>query len=373
VRPAVAAVVVSLVATGCAFGVVSEGGSSAAERAPQGAARPGIARVAGGFAAPVHVTAPAGEPGRLYVVEQAGRVMLIVNGRRRAQPFLDIRSRVASGGERGLLSLAFHPNYAANRRFYVNYTDLNGHTRVVEFRANAARTRGVIGSARQLLFIEQPYSNHNGGQVAFGPDGLLYVGMGDGGSAGDPENRAQNLGSRLGKLLRTNVDRRPASWQIVGYGLRNPWRFSFDRETGDLWIGDVGQGAIEEIDFTPRSSPGLENYGWDVFEGRARFENKDPNPSGRLVPPIAQYSHSNGCSVSGGFVYRGARVPAQRGRYFYGDYCSGIVWSLNEQGGRARGVRRERFTVAQITSFGEDARGELYLVSHGGTIYRLAP
>jgi glucose/arabinose dehydrogenase len=325
--------------------------------------------VARGFASPVHVAAPSSEPGRLYVVEQAGRILVLENGQRRE--FLDIRSSVRSGGEQGLFAIAFHPSYARNRRFFVHYTNVNGDTRVVEYRSNG--TRALPGSARPLLSVDQPYSNHNGGQLAFGPDGRLYLGLGDGGSGGDPENRAQNLGTRLGKLLALNVNRRGAAWQIAGYGLRNPWRFSFDRANGDLYIGDVGQNSWEEVDYTPRRSPGLENYGWDVYEGRSRFEPKRPNPRGRLVFPIAVYPLSSGnCTVTGGFVYRGRAVPAARGRYFYGDYCSGRVWSLRVVGGGARSIRREPFTLTGLSSWGEDARGELYAVAHDGVIYRLA-
>jgi glucose/arabinose dehydrogenase len=195
--------------------------------------------------------------------------------------------------------------------------------------------------------------------------------MGDGGSGGDPENRAQNLDERLGKLLSLDVDQGGSDWRIEGYGLRNPWRFSFDRETGDLWIGDVGQGEWEEIDHTSQGEPGLENYGWDVFEGRQRYEDKDPNPRGRLVMPVAEYSHDHGCSVTGGFVYRGEAIPAAQGRYFYGDYCSGNVWSLALSDGKATDVRRHRFRVATLSSFGEDAAGELYLVSLEGNVFRL--
>jgi glucose/arabinose dehydrogenase len=321
---------------------------------------------------PVHVSAPRSQPGRLYVVEQAGRILLAVNGRLRA-PLLDIRPLVQSGGEQGLLSVAFHPAYAKNRRFYVDYTDKNGDTRVVEYRANRAGTAALPRTARQLLFVKQPYANHNGGQLAFGPDGRLYVGMGDGGSGGDPENRAQNLRDLLGKLLAIDPLRKGARWQIVGYGLRNPWRFSFDRANGDLYIADVGQGAWEEIDYLPRRSPGLENFGWDVFEGRARFEDKAPNAAGRLVGPIEVYGHDQGCSVTGGFVYRGSRVSAARGRYFYGDYCSGNVWSLRVQGGRSTDVQREAFRIPNLSSFGEDARGELYATSLSGQVWRLVP
>ena len=321
--------------------------------------------------APLHVAAPRSERGRLYVVEQGGRIRVLVNGRMRAAPFLDITRLVSSGGERGLLSVAFHPGYARNRRFYVNYTDLNGHTRVVEYRSNGARA--LTRTARRLLFVRQPYPNHNGGQLAFGPDGYLYVGMGDGGSGGDPENRAQNLGDRLGKLLRLNVNRRGAQWQIVGYGLRNPWRFSFDRANGDLYIGDVGQNAWEEIDYTPRRSPGLENYGWDVYEGRAFYERKEPSSAGRLVPPVHVYANgrSSGCSVTGGFVYRGRAIASLRGRYIFGDFCAGTIWTLRISGGNATDVRRERIRVDNLSSFGEDARGELYATSLSGTVYRI--
>ncbi|MEX2210405.1 MAG: PQQ-dependent sugar dehydrogenase [Gaiellaceae bacterium] len=328
-----------------------------------------LVKVVGGLASPVHATAPAGEPGRLYVVEQAGRIVVVERGRV-VRTFLDIRSIVGSGGERGLLSVAFHPKYAQNRRFYVDYTDLAGDTRIVEYRSNG---RAAIKSTRrQLLRIAQPYPNHNGGQLAFGPNGKLYIGMGDGGSGGDPENRAQNLGSRLGKLLTLDVDRRGAGPGIDALGLRNPWRFSFDRATGDLYIGDVGQGAWEEIDYVPRARlPRLQNYGWDVYEGRERFESKEPS-RGDLVMPVHVFGREGGnCSVTGGFVYRGPGVPAARGRYFFGDYCSGVVWSLKVEGGQARQVRREPFKVSGLTSFGEDSRGELYLVSHGGTVYRL--
>jgi glucose/arabinose dehydrogenase len=266
-----------------------------------------------GLASPVGLAAPRSERGRLYVVEQAGTIRVVVNGRRRAAPFLDIRSRVRSGGEQGLLGLAFHPDYATNRRFYVNYTDRNGNTNVVEYRSNG--TRALAGSARRLLFVRQPYSNHNGGGLAFGPDGALYVGMGDGGSGGDPENRAQSMSSRLGKLLRIDVDRRPARVRIAALGLRNPWRFAFDRRTGDLYIADVGQNALEEINFLPRSRLGaLQNYGWDVYEGRSSFEDKALG-RGRLVMPVAQYGRNLGCSVTGGLPYRG-RATSNAGRYF---------------------------------------------------------
>jgi glucose/arabinose dehydrogenase len=335
--------------------------------AEEGPLRLKLTRIAGGLGAPVDVTSTPSEPNRLYVVEQTGRIRTIDDGKLSQQPFLDIVSDVVSGGEQGLLSVAFHPDYADNHLFYVDYTDVTGDTRIVEFEARGA---GAPVRKRELLFVDQPYANHNGGQLAFGPDGRLYVGMGDGGSGGDPENRAQNLSQRLGKLLSLDVDTPGSDWKIEGYGLRNPWRFSFDSETGDLWIGDVGQGDWEEIDHTPRKSPGLENYGWDVYEGTHSYEDRKPNPRGHLVMPVAEYSHDNGCSVTGGFVYHGRGIPAAEGRYFYGDYCSGIVWSLVLRNGKAD-VTRHSIRVQGLSSFGEDAEGELYLVSLKGDVYRL--
>jgi glucose/arabinose dehydrogenase len=324
---------------------------------------------ASGLGALTGVSSTRAEPRRLYAVEQVGRIRYLVNGRV-AGVFLDIRDRITSGGEQGLLSVAFHPNYARNHRFYVNYTDRNGNTRVVEFRSRNGR--GVKSTARQLLFVRQPYANHNGGELQFDRNGLLYVGMGDGGSAGDPGNRAQNPSQQLGKLLRINPLRRGARWQIVGLGLRNPWRFTFDRANGDLYIGDVGQGEWEEIDYRPRSAIGrLANYGWKAFEGRARYTNTPLGP-GQLVAPVYVYGHADGsCSVTGGYVYRGRAVSAAVGRYFFGDFCSGIVWSLRIQNGNATDVRRESFEVGNLTSFGEDVAGELYFATGNGRIYKL--
>jgi len=324
--------------------------------------------VASGLSALTGISSTPAEPRRLYAVEQVGRIRYLVDGRVRGT-FLDIRERVVSGGEQGLLSVAFHPAYARNHRFYVNYTDRSGNTRVVEFRSRNGR--GVKSSARQLLLVRQPYANHNGGELQFDRNGLLYVGMGDGGSGGDPGNRAQRMNERLGKLLRINPLRRGARWQIVGLGLRNPWRFSFDRANGDLYIGDVGQNAWEEIDYRPRAQiGGLANYGWKPFEGRTRFSNTALGP-GQLVAPVHVYSHDEGCSVTGGYVYRGRAVPAANGRYFFGDYCSGSVWSLRIAGGRAEDVRREPFSVGGLASFGEDVAGELYLATESGRILRL--
>jgi glucose/arabinose dehydrogenase len=323
---------------------------------------------ASGLSALTAIASTRAEPRRLYAVEQVGRIRYFVNGKLRGT-FLDIRDRVVSGGEQGLLGLAFHPAYARNHRFYVNYTDKSGDTRVVEFRSRNGRA--VRSTARQLLFVRQPYANHNGGELQFDSNGLLYVGMGDGGSAGDPGNRAQNMNDRLGKLLRINPLRSGAQWQIVGLGLRNPWRFSFDRANGDLYIGDVGQGDWEEIDYRPRAQiSALANYGWKAFEGRARYSNTALG-SGELVAPVYVYSHADGCSVTGGYVYRGRAVAAAAGRYFFGDYCSGIVWSLRVQDGRAADARREPFHVASLTSLGQDAAGELYFATGNGRIFKL--
>ena len=324
---------------------------------------------ASGFSDITAIVSNSAEPRRLYVVEQVGRVRYMVGGSVRGT-FLDIRSRVASGGERGLLSLAFSPAYARNHRFYVDYTDLNGNTRVVEYRSRNGRA--IPSSARQILFVTQPFANHNGGELQFGPDKLLYVGMGDGGSAGDPGNRAQNLSIRLGKLIRTNPYVRRPSWRIVGYGLRNPWRFSFDSASGDLYIGDVGQGQWEEVDYRPRSQlSALANYGWNIYEGRARFRSGTPNGAGQLVFPVFVYDHGEGCSITGGYVYRGRVVPAAVGRYYFGDWCSGSIWSLSTTGGPGD-PRREPGSISRLTTFGVDNAGELYAGTSSGRVYKLS-
>ena len=325
--------------------------------------------VARGLVEPVQVTAPRSEPGRVYVVEQRGTVRVVERGKLRGGFFLDIRDLTESSGEQGLLGLAFDPKYKTNRFIYVNYTDREGDTHVVRYRTNG--TRALAASARELFRLDQPYPNHNGGDLLFGPDGFLYVGTGDGGSGGDPENRAQNMQSLFGKMLRFDVRKPGSSPTIVALGLRNPWRYSFDRLTGDLYIGDVGQGDWEEVDYTPRSSGELVNYGWDVLEGSHPFETKEPGP-GRLVGPIYEYSHSRGCTVVGGYVYRGRARPSERGRYTFGDYCEGTVWSLRMSGGKATAVRVESFKIPSLTSFGEDAAGELYATSHEGVLYRIS-
>jgi glucose/arabinose dehydrogenase len=357
----------SLLAVAClaALGVACSAGASTKEPEQAQQLRFKPRAVASGFAQPIFVSGAKGEPGRLYVVEQGGLIHVLQGGKRRATPFLDLRTLVTAGGEQGLLGLAFHPSHPKVRKLYVQYTAREGSTRVVEYRTNGTRA----SAPRQLFSSADPYGNHNGGMLAFGPNGRLYFTMGDGGAGGDPENRSQNPRSLFGKLLSINVATK--GLRIEALGLRNAWRFSFDRANGDLYIGDVGQGALEEINWTPKSSPGLENYGWDVYEGRSKYEDKALGP-GKLVQPVAQYSHDEGCSITGGYVYRGSRA-ALKGRYIYGDYCSGTVWSFKLAGGRATALRREPFQVANLTSFGEDVAGELYAVSHSGTIYRLTP
>jgi glucose/arabinose dehydrogenase len=304
-----------------------------------------------------HLAAPASEPGRLYAVEQRGVIRVVQAGKLRPQPFLDIHTRVSCCGEQGLLSVAFHPRYARNHLFYVDYTDTAGNSRVVEYRSNGRAA--ILSSARQL---------------AFGPDGLLYIGLGDGGSGGDPNNNGQTFRTKLAKIWKLDVNKRGAQPQLVDYGLRNPWRFSFDRATGDLYIGDVGQNAWEEIDYVARARLGtVLNFGWAVYEGDSGYDSsRTLDPRGPYVRPAEVYSHDEGCSVTGGFVYRGKGAPALAGRYFYGDYCSGTVWTLKIVDGQATDVRRESYRIPGLTSFGEDARGGLYAVNEGGTVFRIA-
>lgn len=364
---AIAVLLVAATLAGCGSGSGSE-----VERQEQPAAETAFRRsaVARGFDLPVQLTSTSAEPRRLYVVEQRGTIRVIQNGRVRPGFFLDIRERVRAGGEQGLLGLAFDPRYATNRFVYVNFTDRAGHTRIVRFRTNGARA--LPRSARLLLRVEQPFSNHNGGNLVFGPDGRLWVGLGDGGSGGDPQGNAQNMNALLGKMLRLNVRRPRSNPEIVGLGLRNPWRYSFDRATGDLYIADVGQGAVEEVNFTPRTASGLQNYGWNLYEGSRRFSSGEPS-TGRLVFPVYEYGREQGnCTVVGGYAYRGRARPAERGRYVVGDYCSGIVWSFRVSSGEAQGLRTEPFRIPSLTSFGENAAGELFAVSHNGIVYRLS-
>jgi glucose/arabinose dehydrogenase len=355
-------------------------------------------KIAGGLQSPVYVTGAGDGSGRLFIVEQAGRIRVVKNGVLLAKPFLDIRSLVASGGERGLLSVAFHPQFKANGVFIVDYTRASttaadvGDTVIARYRASPPT--GDVADQRSgeaLLTIKQPQANHNGGLVKFGPDGLLYIGMGDGGAGGDigsghaPQGNGQSLTTLLGKILRIEVNatgryRIPASnpdlgpgarREIWAYGLRNPWRFSFDRATGDLYIADVGQNAWEEIDYQLSASKGGVNYGWPAWEDSHRYRS-DVTLTGD-TKPIAEYSHAGGqCSVTGGYVYRGARIPALAGFYIFGDYCAGRLWTLVRFQGAWR-LSSLRNTPYSISSFGEDDAGELYLVDQKGTVYRFDP
>jgi glucose/arabinose dehydrogenase len=354
---------------------------------PPGDADIRLQRVVEGLQSPVHLAAPAGDP-RLFIVEQPGRIRIVENGGLLPTPFLDIRAKVGSGGERGLLSVAFHPQYAQNRTFFVNYTDLQGHTRVERYRASADRNVADPASAELVIAIEQPFANHNGGQVAFGPDGRLYIGMGDGGGAGDPRETGQDPMQLLGKLLRLDVDAarpyaipagnpyagrtdgRPEIWAL---GLRNPWRFSFDHTASLLYLADVGQNRLEEVNVVPSGQAGV-NYGWDVMEATDCFEpSSGCNPSG-LTQPVATYTHSEGCSVTGGFVYRGQDIASLRGHYFYADYCNGWIRSFRYASGQVADAREwEVENVGNISSFGEDGRGELYVIAHDGGVYKIVP
>ena len=359
---------------------------------PDAAAQAGGVRLVsiGGFDSPVHVTAPPADERRVFVVEQEGRIMVVRGGRKLAEPFLDIRSRIAAGGERGLLSMAFAPDYARTGRFYVYYTDNEGHTRVVEYR-RATEDRADPGSAREVLFQRQPEPNHNGGLLLFGPDGLLYVGLGDGGGGGDrhgPRGNAQNLGTWLGKLLRIDprasggrpyrvpasnpfVSRRGARPEVYAYGLRNPWRFSFDRATGDLTVADVGQEEIEEVSFRRRGRGRGANFGWRVFEGRRRYAPGESAPG--AVAPVIQRRHSQGsCSITGGVVVRDRALRSLFGRYVFSDICDGRILSSRLSGRGASRVRTTGLRTDSPSSFGEDARGRVYVASLGGRVYRLS-
>ncbi len=318
-----------------------------------------------GLEAPVAAAFAPGEPGRLYVAQQDGLIRVVENGRLRAASFADLRALTRARGEQGLLGLAFDPRYRSTRALYVNYIDRSGATVIARLREVRGRAR--LGTLTILLRVPQPYGNHNGGHLAFGPDGRLWVGLGDGGGAGDPEDRGQARGTLLGKLFTLDVRVRKPRPRIVAYGLRNPWRYSFDRATGDLWIGDVGQNAVEEVSVLRAGSRLPVNFGWDRFEGSRRHEDTPLGP-GRLVGPIATYGRDRGCSVTGGVVYRGTRLPALRGRYVFGDYCSGRVWSIPARGGS---MRREPFTLPGLVAFAEQPSGEVLLVSHAGTIHRL--
>jgi glucose/arabinose dehydrogenase len=377
---------------GNAASPAASGGTNTTDSAPSATESRGVRlKRIGRFDSPVFVTSPPGDTRRLFVVEQGGRVRVMVGGRLRATPFLDIRSQVTAGGEQGLLSIAFAPDYKSSGRFYVYFTDRSGDQRVVEY-TRASAERADAGSARLVLKMDDEEDNHNGGLMLFGPDKHLYIGTGDGGGAGDQHGErgnAQNLGSLLGKLLRIDpgeaggkpysvpsdnpfVSRGDARGEIYSYGLRNPWRYSFDRRTGDLSIGDVGQNEVEEIDFVRRGRGRGANFGWRPFEGRSRYESGESAPG--HVPPVITRSHGDGwCSITGGVVVRDPSLPALRGRYVFGDFCKGRIESARLSSGRARGVRRTSMKVDSLSSFGEDAQGRVYAISLNGPVYRIVP
>jgi glucose/arabinose dehydrogenase len=350
---------------------------------PIAATAVGLEPVVEGLASPLFVGHAGDGSGRLFVLEQEGRVRVIRDGQLLPDPFLDIADRVEAGGEQGLLGLAFAPTFAEDGRFFVDYTDRDGDTVVSEFRApEPAANRADPGSERVLVRIDQPYANHNGGALAIGPDGLLWIGTGDGGSGGDPQGNGQRLDTLLGKLLRIEplpaggapygipadnpfVGQGDTRGEIWAYGLRNPWRFSFDRATGDLWIGDVGQGSVEEVDRWPAGSPAGPNFGWNTMEGSTCFSPAKGCVTDGLVLPVAEYGHDRGCAVTGGYVYRGSGVAGLAGTYVYADYCSGTIWGLDAAAQRPAPRVLLESGVA-VASFGEDEAGELYVVDIGG-------
>lgn len=342
--------------------------------------------VVDGLNSPIGIANAGDGSGRLFILEQEGRIRIWQSGAILAEPFLDITDRVGCCGERGLLGLAFHPRYSENGYFYVNYTDTSRVTVIARFQVSAENPdRADAASEFVLLTVGQPYPNHNGGAVVFGPDSYLYLGLGDGGSGGDPHGYGQSTATLLGKILRIDIDQGerysiPSDNPFVGggglpeiwaYGLRNPWRISFDRLTGDLYIADVGQNAWEEINFLAAGSPGGANFGWNYREGAHPYQGTPPEGI-ELVEPVAEYSHEQGCSVTGGEVYRGTELADWQGVYLYGDYCSGKVWGLvrNSLGAWLHGLLFE--TGSTITSFGEDESGEVYLTDYAGTLYRLS-
>jgi glucose/arabinose dehydrogenase len=362
--------------------------SSTAPATANDAARVHLVRV-GNFSSPVYVTAPKGDNSRVFVVERAGRIMLVKNGKQLSAPFLDIRGDVSSGGERGLLSMAFAPDYAQSGNFYIYYTDHGGNIRVQELGRSSNPDRADPSTRRQVLFQDHSsFPNHNGGQLQFGPDGDLYIGVGDGGSEGDPLGHGQSLSTLLAKILRIDpnasggraysipngnpfVSQRGARSEIYSYGLRNPWRFSFDRVTGDLTIGDVGQDKFEEIDFEPKGQAAGANFGWKGYEGFHRYSSVQV--SGNYEKPVLVRSHKSGfCAIVGGYVVRDRSLPGLYGRYLYGDNCDSGIYSAKLSAGHATGGRTLSVRVKGLSSFGEDARGRIYLASLAGPVYRLA-
>jgi glucose/arabinose dehydrogenase len=340
-----------------------------------------------GLTGPIAVTHAGDRTGRVFVAEQGGRIVSFDERGRNATVYLDLSSLTVPGGEQGLLGLTFHPDFRNNGRLFVNYTDSDGDTVIAEYRAaDPSATSADPGSARVLMTVEQPYANHNGGHLAFGPDGYLYIALGDGGGAGDPGENGQGLGTLLGKILRVDVDsgspysiprgnpfrdQEDARPEIWSYGLRNPWRFSFDRATGEMWIGDVGQSALEEIDRAPPGRGGL-NFGWNDMEGSNCYDPPAECEQDDTVLPITEYSHDFGCSITGGHVYRGTREKDLLGGYFFGDYCSGTIWAVPADAPTGTRASEMLQTESSISSFGEDESGEVYLTDlAGGSVFRL--
>ena len=352
-----------------------------------------LTAVASGFFRPLYLTHAGDGSDRLFILEQTGKIWIVKDGARSEFPFLDLSQLITSSADRayseqGLLGMAFHPEYTSNGYFYLNYTDRQGRTVVARYQVSLSNPDIADGASGRIIFqLAQPYINHNGGHIDFGPDGYLYISLGDGGSANDPLGAGQNRQILLGSLLRIDVDSvRPyaippdnpfvgdpaALDEIWAYGLRNVWRMSFDRATGDLYMGDVGQNRWEEINFQPAASAGGENYGWNVWEGTHPFAGGiAPNHA----PPIFEYSHAQGlgCSVTGGYVYRGEAIPALEAAYLFGDYCSGQVWATYRDHNFNWNTNRFMNTGLEISSFGEDERGELYIIDYGGAVFRLDP
>jgi glucose/arabinose dehydrogenase len=365
-------------------------GSETGPRLPQGTGAR-LQLVASGFSSPLYLTSPPGDLSRLFVVEQTGAIRLIKDGTLLPTPFLDISDRITAGGEQGLLGLAFYPDYASSGRFVVHYTDPAGDTHLSLFQVSSDPDVADPASEHVILTADQPYPNHNGGQVVFGPDGYLYLGLGDGGSADDPEGRAQNLSDLLGSILRVDVSSGtsytvPADNPFVGqagaqpevwsYGLRNPWRFSFDRANGDLYIADVGQNQYEEVDVATAaagSGKGV-NFGWNIMEGAHCLGGGQCNQTGLTLPDF-EYGHDQGCSITGGYVYRGSAIPDLQGIYFYADYCQGWVRSFRYAASQATEVT-DWPTLrpgGSVQSFGEDDAGELYVLSSSGNVFKMVP
>lgn len=364
--------------------------SATAQVADPGQVQLELEAVVAGLDRPLGAAHAGDGSGRLFILEKPGRIRILHHGALLDRPFLDLSDRVgSSASEQGLLGLAFHPRYAENGRLFVNYTDRDGDTVVAQFLVSDDPDRAEPGSEQIVLSLDQPAGNHNGGHLAFGPDGYLYIGTGDGGGAGDQFGNGQNGQTLLGAMLRLDVDGglpyavppdnpflgndsvRDEIWAI---GLRNPWRYSFDRLTGDLYIADVGQNLYEEVNHRPAGSTGGENYGWPIMEGLHCFPADRSCDQSGLVLPVQEYDHSQGCSVTGGLVYQGQRYPALHGIYLYGDYCSGNIWGLAPDNASGWRVARLAQTGVQITSFAEDEAGELYLTDiAGGVLYRLRP